>query len=163
MSLFSSIQLANNALRATQVGLQVVGQNIANVNTPGYIREEVILSPAPTQRVGNLLLGLGVEVEGIVQKIDTFLSERIRNAESDRAGAQIQEETYLQLERLIGELTDTDLSTSLNGFLSSVSVILTQPESPAVRNLAIQKGEILTGDINRLYRRAGVSRFFTCD
>ena len=47
MSLFSSIQLANNTLRATQIGLQVVGQNIANANTPGYIREELITQPAP--------------------------------------------------------------------------------------------------------------------
>ncbi len=153
MSLFSSIQLANNALRATQVGLQVVGQNIANVNTPGYIREEVILSPAPTQQVGSLLLGLGVEVEGIVQKIDRFLSGRIRNAESDRARAEVQQETYLQLESLIGELSNTDLSTSLNEFFSSITEILDQPESVAVRNLAVQKGEILTGDINRLARR----------
>ncbi len=37
MSLFSSIQLANNTLRAQQIGLQVTGQNIANANTPGYI------------------------------------------------------------------------------------------------------------------------------
>ena len=137
MSLFSSIQLANNALRATQVGLQVVGQNIANVNTPGYIREEVILSPAPTQQVGSLLLGLGVEVEGIVQKIDHFLSGRIRNAESDRARAEVQEETYLQLESLIGELSNTDLSTSLNEFFSSINEILSQTESVAVRNLAV--------------------------
>ncbi len=39
MSLFSSIQLANNALIASQIGLQVVGNNIANANTPGYIRK----------------------------------------------------------------------------------------------------------------------------
>ncbi len=59
MSLFGSIQLANNALQANQIGLQVTGQNIANANTPGYSREEVILTPAPTQRQGSLLLGLG--------------------------------------------------------------------------------------------------------
>ena len=57
MSLFSSMQLANNSLRAAQIGLQVVGQNIANANTPGYIREEVNFKPAPSQRVGGLVLG----------------------------------------------------------------------------------------------------------
>ena len=39
MSLFSSIQMAGNALQANDIGLQVVGQNISNANTPGYIRE----------------------------------------------------------------------------------------------------------------------------
>ncbi|MEX0586963.1 MAG: flagellar basal body protein, partial [Pirellulales bacterium] len=114
MSLFSSIQLANNALRAQQIGLQVTGQNIANANTPGYIREEVVLTPARTQRVGSLNLGLGVQVSGVIQKIDRFLENRLRNASSDRAAGEVQQETFAQLEGLIGELGDTDLSTSLN-------------------------------------------------
>ena len=83
MSLFGSIQQANNSLRTAQIGLQVVGQNIANVNTPGYAREEVLQTPAPTQKMGGLLLGLGVQVEGIVQKVDRFLDQRVRAATSD--------------------------------------------------------------------------------
>ena len=83
MSLISSIQLANSALQATQIGLQVVGQNISNANTPGYTREIVQLQPGPTQRKGNLLFGSGVQVQGIVQQVDKFLQERLRNATSD--------------------------------------------------------------------------------
>ena len=62
MSLFGAIRLAANSLRVNEIALQVVGQNIANANTPGYIREEVLLSPAPTQRMGGAsltLLGMG--------------------------------------------------------------------------------------------------------
>ena len=59
MSLYSSMQLASNTLRANEIALQVVSQNIANANTPGYIREEVQLAPAPTQRVGGLAAGHG--------------------------------------------------------------------------------------------------------
>ena len=80
MSIFSSIQLASNALQANQIGLQVVGQNIANANTQGYIREEMVQTPGTTQRIGGLLLGTGVEVEGIVQKVDSFLQQRMRGA-----------------------------------------------------------------------------------
>ena len=153
MSLLGSIRLAANTLRANQIAMQVVGQNIANANTPGYIREEVILSPAPTQRVGGLLLGLGVEVTAVVQKIDLFLEERLRASVSDRASSEAQEETYLQLEGLIGELSDTDLSTSLNNFFSSISEILNQPESVSVRNLAVLQGTTLSDNIKRLARQ----------
>ena len=114
MSLFGSIQMAKNALRAQQIGLQVVGQNISNANTPGYIREEVIVSPAPTQRIGGLLLGLGVQVDAVVQKIDKFLEERLRNAKSDRVSNETKEQAYLELESILGELGDTDLSTALD-------------------------------------------------
>lgn len=158
MTLFGSIQLGANALRAQQIGLQVVGQNISNANTPGYIREEVELKPAPTQRYGGLLLGLGVQVQGVVQRIDTFLVDRLRGAISDRAGAEAQEETYLQIEGLLGELTETDLSTSLNKFFASISEILNQPESLATRNLAVLQGKTLTGDIRQLASRVAQYR-----
>ena len=41
MSLLTTIQMAGNTLNAAQIGLQVVGQNVANVDTPGYAREVV--------------------------------------------------------------------------------------------------------------------------
>ena len=154
MSLFSSIQLANTALQATQVGLQVVGQNISNSSTPDYIREVVQFQPGPTQNQGNLLFGTGVQVQGIVQQVDKFLQERLRNATSDNSGAQVTSNTYTQLQGLVNELSNTDLSTSLDNFFSSISDVLNQPESDSVRNLAVLKGQTLTDDINQLASRA---------
>jgi len=153
MSLFSSIQLANNSLRAQQIGLQVTGQNISNANTPGYIREEVVFKPAPTQRIGSLLLGLGVDVEAVVQKTDKFLEERLRNASSDRHDTEIQKETYLQLEGILGELSDTDLSTALSNLSAAIQDVLAQPEDLAARNLAVLQGRTLGQDIVRLAER----------
>ena len=88
MTLFSSIHTAKNSLLAMQLGLQVTGNNIANANTPGYIRERLILTPQPPQRYGGVLVGLGVEVQGVVQVIDRFLEERLRAATSDVASGE---------------------------------------------------------------------------
>jgi len=153
MSLFGSIKLASNTLRANQIALQVVGQNIANANTPGYIREDVILTPAPTQKHGGLLLGMGVQVQAVVQKLDHFLEQRLRSAVSDQANTSTLEQAYAQLESIIGELSDTDLSTSMNNFFASISEILNQPENVSVRNLAVLQGVTLTQDINRMAAR----------
>jgi len=153
MSLYSSIRMAANTLQANEIALQVVGQNLANANTPGYIREEVLLAPAPSQRQGDLILGMGVRVEAVVQRIDKFLEERLRSAVSDKLSSETLEQAYAQLEGLIGELGDTDLSTSLNNFFSSISEIANQPESISVRNLAVLQGNTLTADINRLATR----------
>lgn len=153
MSLFSTLQQTSNALNAAQIGLQVTGNNIANVNTPDYLRQRVIYTPAPTQAVGNLRLGLGVQVEAIVQQVDQFLEERLRGSRSDLAKGETQANTYTQLDALIGELSDTDLSTSLNNFFGSINDILNQPEDPGVRNLTILRGETLADDISRLYSR----------
>ncbi|HRX78475.1 MAG TPA: flagellar hook-associated protein FlgK, partial [Pirellulaceae bacterium] len=153
MSLLGSLQIANNALFASQVGLQVTGNNIANANTPGYIRQRPVFTTAPTQLIGDLPLGLGVQVDGIIQQSDRFLSERLRGAISDLASSEAQEEAYGQLEALIGELTDTDLSTSLSNFFNSINDILNQPEDISVRNLAVLQGATLADDIRRIDSR----------
>ncbi len=158
MSLSSSLNIAGNALFANQIGLQVTGNNIANANTPGYVREELVLAPAPTQRLGRLTLGLGVEVAGIVQKIDRFLESRLRGAGSDAAGAQAQVDAYAQLEALVGELNDGDLSTSLDKFFNSIHDVLADPASDSVRNLVALRGETLTQDVQRLSSRVRTVR-----
>jgi len=155
MSLFGCIQLATNALRADQIAIQVVGQNIANANTPGYIREEAVLVPGPSQEYAGVLLGMGVRVEAVVQKIDRFLEERLRGSVSERASSETQEEAYIELEGLVNELTDTDLSTSLTNFFSSISEILNQPESVSVRQMAVLNGVSLASSINRLAELVG--------
>jgi flagellar hook-associated protein 1 FlgK len=153
MSLFSSLQIANNSLLASQLGLQVVGNNIANANTPGYIRQQLNLQPMTPQKVGDLTVGLGVEVHSITQQIDKFLEERLRNATSDLANGEAKESAYTQLESIIGELGDTDLSTSLSNFFNSIHDILNQPESVSVRNLATLQGTTLSHDIQLLDKR----------
>src|SRR5262245_41340757 len=153
MTLFSTIQTAKNALLAAQLGLQVTGNNIANANTPGYIRERLILTPQPPQRWGGHLVGLGVDVEGVVQVIDRHLEERMRAAISDVAGGEAQENAYVQLEGLIGELSDNDLSTALTNFFASIHDVINQPESVSVRNLAVLEGQSLAEGIRRLDSR----------
>ena len=154
MSLFGAIQMGGNTLRAMQIGLQVVGNNIANANTPGYVRQEAIYTPAPVQRQGRLILGLGVEVEAIVQKLDRFVQERLVGARGDRAAAETQEQTYRDLEVLLNELSaDVDLSSSLTGFFNAIDEVLKDPGSVATRNLAIGKGIALTENIGNLHSR----------
>src|SRR3569623_1093548 len=138
MSLFGSLQLASNSMQAQQIGLQVVGQNMANANTPGYSREEAVLTPAPVQRMCNLTLGLGVQVKGIVQQVDDFLNERLRGTTSDVGNSQTQAQVYQNLEGIVGALN--------------------QPESVSVRNLAVLQGQTLAGDINQMSQRVSNAR-----
>ncbi|HJT30439.1 MAG TPA: flagellar hook-associated protein FlgK [Pirellulales bacterium] len=158
MSLFGTLQLAGNSLQAQQIGLQVVGQNMANANTPGYSREQVLLTPAPTQQLGQITLGTGVEVQGVVQKVDEFLNERLRNANSDVASSTAEQQTYSDLEGIVGALQKTSIDGSMNDFFSSIAGILNQPENVSARNLAVLKGQALTGAVNNLYTRVSQER-----
>jgi flagellar hook-associated protein 1 FlgK len=150
MTLLGTIQLSSNALNVASVGLQVVGNNIANANTPDYIRQRVLQEPAPLVKEGGLLLGLGAKIVGVVQVADKFLAEQMRHATSDVASSDAQADAYTKLESAINELGDNDLSSQFTSFFGSIHDVLNQPESSSVRNIAVQKGVGLAGSIQRL-------------
>ena len=134
MSLLSSIQMGANALQAQQLGLQVVGQNIANSNTPGYSVETLGVIPGPTEQDGRLLLGSGVEIEGVQAQVDQFLNAQVRSGLSTQTGTGISSQTYQQLESLFGALNNTNggtnLDTAMTTFFSSIAQILNNPADP---------------------------------
>lgn len=156
MSLFGTLQTSSNTLQAMQIGLQVVSNNIANANTPGFIREKANYVPAPVQQLGNLTIGLGVLVDSITQITDDFLTEQLRGASSDRVSADIQNNAYKGLEQLLGELSDTDISTALTEFFGSFddTVNLTAGDAASVRNLTVLEGTQLASEIRRIEGRA---------
>src|SRR5262245_6192125 len=150
MSLLGSLQINSGALSAHQLALQVISNNVANANTPGYIRQRIDLEEASPQKVGNITYGLGVKVGGVTQLYDKFLAERILGANSNTAEGEAVENAYTDLEALIGELSDTDLSTSLSKFFNSIQDVLNQPESRSIRNLVQLQGQSLATDIRTL-------------
>lgn len=150
MSLLSIMQLSTNALTANQLGIRVVGNNIANANTPGYIRQDLVLQTAPSVGVGAINFGMGVEVQGVVQRIDNFVAERLRRAKGELQGGLQEKNVYEELESILGELNDSDLSTSLSSFFSSISDIANQPDSVAVRNVAVLEGQKLTNEFRKI-------------
>lgn len=159
MSLFSAIRLGSNALRADQIAMQVVGQNIANASTPGYIREETVLATAPSQKIGNLTLGLGVHVEAVIQKIDKFLEERLRGAVSDKSSAEAQQNTYAELEQVLGALGDSNVAALMTKFFNGIEQVLNQPEDVAARNQSVLDARTLAQEINTLAKDVGRLRF----
>ena len=158
MSLSGSLQMASNALQADQIALQVTGQNIANANTPSYVREEVNLTPGPTQQIGSILLGTGVEVNGVTQLIDNYLTQRLRNAGSDESSTAAQQNAYTQLEEIVGALNNNSLGTSMTNFFNSISNVLSDPSDLSTRNMVVLNGEQLTQQIQQMAQQATVVR-----
>jgi flagellar hook-associated protein 1 len=151
MSLSGSIQLAATALRANDIALQVVGQNIANANTPGYLRETANFIPGPTQSDGALVQGTGVEIVSVTQQVDKFLESRLRNATADQAGADTLKSTYTDLENIVGGLNSgANLSSAMNQFFSSISNVLNQPQDSTSRQQVVLQGQALAQSINNM-------------
>lgn len=146
--LLDSLHIASKSINASSIAIQVAGQNLTNASTPGYVREQVLLGTSYPKTNHGTTMGTGVDVGGVVQMIDVYLEERLRNSQSDAMNTSTQSGIYSQLEFIINELTDQDLSTGLSEFFNAIGNVLNQPENLSVRQMLVDEGEKLT----RLFR-----------
>lgn len=157
MSLFGTIQQSAGALQVAQIGVQVVGNNIANANTPGFIRQNLQQASAVATREGGLIRGQGVRPTGIVQQVDQQLAERLFNATTDLAGAEALQQAYGQLEELTNDLNNSGLNQQFTLFNNALHELSTQPNDPALRDFVILQADTLATNL-RQTREAAISR-----
>ena len=141
MSLSSALQIGKSGLLAHQRAIDVTGQNLANVNTPGYHRRSVRLVTAPDIQIGrDDVLGQGVRFAGANRIIDQALEARLRLAGTDAGGASVTAQMLAQVEGLQNELSGTGLSDRLTRYFDAWSQLSTGPEDPALRSLVVEEG-----------------------
>lgn len=149
MSSFGGISTALTALQAHRRAMDVTGNNIANVNTPGYTRQRVDLQPrvapgAASQFYNQRLAGSGVEVVGTTRMADEFLTARVRSQTSSFADLQAQAQSLKEVERTLGEPSDTGLSQNLSEMWNAWSNLGAQSGSDgelAAQSLVVNKSQ----------------------
>ena len=72
-----------SGLAAAQAGLSTAGHNIANVNTPGYSRQQVVFAARPPQFTGGGYIGQGVDISNVRREYSDFLAGQLTRATSD--------------------------------------------------------------------------------
>lgn len=153
MGLTSSLHVGRSALAVSQAALQVTGNNIANIGTEGYHRQRITFSGlASSDRIGQLLIGRGVSVNDIRRALDPALQTRLRNSTSDREEAGVAQSILSQIESLMGELGDQDLSSQFSAFFNSFSELANNPSVSGNRSGVVEQGRSLTSFIQRFQR-----------
>jgi flagellar hook-associated protein 1 FlgK len=98
-------------------------------------------------KIGNFSLGYGVRATGVVQKVDSYLTERMRTAQSDMAKTNTLLESYSEFENFFSELSSEDISTSMSEFSNAFNDLTNQPGSDPLRTLVIERGKALAVEI----------------
>lgn len=151
MGLTSSLIIGQSALAASQLALQVTGNNIANVGAPGYHRQNVNLAPSrSSQESASIFVGRGVGVQDIRRAIDPGLQTRLRNSLSDEQSAVIDRSVLGQIESILNELSGSDLSSELAKFFNAFSELANNPASTVNRASVVEQGASLAGFIRRM-------------
>jgi flagellar hook-associated protein 1 len=125
------LNVGTQALQANLLALQTAGNNIANVNTPGYSSQKVILSTVQGQYSGNGYVGKGVTVETITRSYDAFLTRQATLSGSVAAGDTLRAD-YLKQIGSIFQGGPEGLGAAIND-MTARTVLLTRVEEAARR------------------------------
>jgi len=146
MSLTAALLTANSGLQAAQMGLRAVSDNIANVNTPGYVRKTVLQEPLVVAGQG-----MGVSVTGTKRLTDQYLELASQTAasESSRWGAISQ---YMDTAQgLFGDPTsDSYFFKRLDAVYAGFSAAANDPSSTLLRGQAIANVQDLLSESQRI-------------
>lgn len=134
--------LVSNALtglQAAQSALQVTGNNIANVNTPGYSRETAVQSTLTPSLYGGQYLGNGTQIDAVTRSYNAYLQSQVWSTTATASGASA---LNTQLQPLVNLLAGANagLSTAINQFFASgVAQVAANPsDMPSRQNLISQ-------------------------
>ena len=75
MGLSTAMEIGKNGLNIYRIATEVTGENIANVNTPGYSRQRVILESAPPTTANGFPIGTGVRISTVERYYDGLLQK----------------------------------------------------------------------------------------
>jgi len=148
-NIFSAMSSAKLGLLAQQLAIEVTGQNIANVQTEGYSRQDVTFQANTPRSVATGMVGTGVRIAGIERSHDQFLFNQIMD-EGDLTGkTEVTKDIFEQLEVLFSEGSGRSLNDALSSFFEGVQDLSSNPQGMPERFNMVSKAEHLAFTFNQ--------------
>lgn len=150
MSLLGIFNIAQTAMVAQKVAIEVTGENIANVNTPGYSRQRTILETAPTTTANGLPLGTGVRVAEVQRNYDDMLQRLLKTEKSTYGEATAEQTAMTRIEQLFNDLTSSGLGKSIQNYFNAWEDLSVNPQGSAERQAVLSTGGLLADNFNQV-------------
>jgi flagellar hook-associated protein 1 len=136
------------ALQAFQAAINVTSNNVANANTPGYVKESINLVTAPPQASGVVSIGNGVLVSGISRSFNQATADQLNNSQSSLAQLTAQQTYSSQLDNIVGT-TAGGLSTAVQNYYNAWSNVANTPTSAATRQALLGAAQSVAASFQR--------------
>ena len=153
MSLITGLNMGRGALHAQQSALQVIGNNIANVNTHGYCRQKVNLKTGLPQTDPIGQISSGVTVEGASRARDVLLNRILRRETQNLGNYETLKNSLEQIEAIFNEPSETGLSSLMSQFFNAWEDLANNPEHLSARTVLRERGTALANAINETHFR----------
>ncbi len=149
--LYGTLNIAKNALSAQQVGLSVTSNNVSNVGTAGYSRQELMLESFGYDQ-------MGVRATGVRRVVDRFVVDRYRDQAGVTGFANAKADSLYRLETAAAELGTGSLGTAVSQLFADFRELAANPEDRAVRSKLLASGEGVAMRVRDAYNALGAEQ-----
>jgi flagellar hook-associated protein FlgK len=132
--------IASNAIGAYQRALSTVSNNIANVNTEGYSRQDVVLKDSAPKQLANMYIGTGVMLQNIKRQYDEFAESNLRNSNSDLSAQTPMVDYTKRVMDIMGDKS-IGLSSAFDNFFVAASALSADPASTVQRTSFLRSAD----------------------
>ena len=166
LGLFATLNLASRSLQTQMTGVEVSGQNLANVNTKGYTRQTIDIQTSTDINTTIGPEGTGANAVAIQQAVNTLLNSQIQNQQSSLGYWNAQQAALQSAETSLNEFlngtggstssssatstTDTGLSGQLSSLFNAFQAVATSPTSISARQNLISQAQALASAFNQI-------------
>jgi len=153
-STFYGLEIANRALSTQQASLGVSGHNISNSSNDGYTRQIANIQTSPTLTVTTsgrfLTLGMGSTMDTVTRARDSFIDRQFRTETSKYEYWSGRQSTLSVIEGMMNEPSSSSLSSDLNSFWNSWSVLANNPQNTGARSALMEETLTLVDTFHHL-------------
>ena len=136
--------IAKAALIAQRYSMDVTAHNIANVDTPGYSRQNPAMKARTSTIINGLNFGTGANVEAITRSSDQLLENRLMKQKSSLLSSEEMASYLRVMEGVFNENTETSISALLSDFWNQWHEISINPDGPSERMALHEQGTLLS-------------------
>lgn len=158
MSSFNTLNIATQALLAHRNVIDVISNNVANVNTPGYVRRVTHLASHEWRDGATSFLGGGVSVQAIELKRARFLFGRYLGEQSALADSDVRSTFLARVEEATGEPGERGVGAALDAFFASWTALGNDHAEPLAKADVVGRAQTLASTIRGLSRRLAEER-----
>ncbi|MBC7576906.1 MAG: flagellar hook-associated protein FlgK [Tardiphaga sp.] len=148
MSLNDALSIAMAGLRANQASMALVSSNVANAETPGYVKKTIDQVTTNTGSVGT-----GVNIVGVNRELDSYVQAQLRTETSGASYATLKSSFLQQMQSLYGNPDSTGtLEKAFNGLTTAVQALSTSADSASARIGVVNAANALAQQLNSMTR-----------
>ena len=158
MSLMSDLSIGKSGLSMSQYAINTTAHNLANVDTPGYVRQHMLLGTNISNTLGQnaiskMQVGLGVNPEEVKQYRDTFLDKAYRREIGRESFYQSQYDAVNEMENVFGELQGVAFQDSMKEFWVSLQELAKEPDSIVTRASLVERAVSFIERSENIYKQ----------